>query len=382
MSLKNLSLYDFRNYTDRHFEFDEKVVFYGQNGRGKTNILESISVLSVGKSWRETSGKDLILNEAESAMIRGKMNDENHYQVQIQPRSRSFTKNEKKISLKQHFGQIPTLLFAPEHLGLFSGTKSGRQRYFDRFLAQTSHSYRDNLMRCERARKQKNAILKSITSPKEKGGHEHEKLFSMQSERTGDDIDHASRGISRTNINVQLHPWNEILAQTIPLIWNERQDFIQKLNPILQTELNKISGNSDSINMKLESPEEFEPTSEGILDYFEKNEWREIAAKRSLLGPQRDDFVFYLRDKPISSSASRGEERSVLLALLSAKKKILQTVLKDSPILLLDDVFSELDSDRQTHLEQICEGSQVFFTTTHAEHFANFFGEVQRVEIV
>ncbi len=349
--INSLSLFDFRNYDQKHFEFKKKVVFWGNNGKGKTNILEAISILSVGKSWRETKGTDLILNGQESSLIQAKVAGENAFKIKISPHSRTFERNEKKIPLKNHFGTIPSLLFVPEHLELFAGTKSNRQKYFDRFLTQISPTYRDNLLRANRARKQKNTILKSF------------------------------REQTNPYIYEEISPWNKILSETIPLIWNDRQNFIKKINPQLQKELKKISGTDNPIQISLKTPEKFDPTPNGVLEFFKKHKTRETSAQKTLLGPHRDDFEFSLREKPILSSASRGEIRSVLLALLSTKKQILAEKNSQQPILLLDDVFSELDTHRQTHLEQICEESQVFFTTTHDSHFGNFLGEVQKIEV-
>ena len=347
--IKSLCLRDFRSYTDRSFSFEDRVVFFGANGVGKTNVLEALSVLSVGKSWRETGGGDLIFGEGESALISAKIFDGDEFKVQVLPSVRAFFRNEKKVSLKRHFGRIPSLLFVPEHLGLFSGGKGGRQKYFDRFLAQISPVYRENLLKVERARRQKNALLKSV----------------REGEGSAADV-----GI-----------WNKILAEVIPLVWRERCGLLDRINVGLASELQKLSGVLEAVEIRLVSPEVFEPTEDGVLYFFEQNSGLELAAGRCLLGPSRDDFQFVFREKPILASASRGEERSVLLALLSVLKKILLERVGVNPILLLDDVFSELDASRQGHLEQICDGSQVFFTTTHASHFEGFLGDVQRVEI-
>ena len=290
--IHKLSLVDFRNYKEKHFEFTEKnVVFYGGNGKGKTNILEAISILSMGKSWRETAAEDLIREDSISGvgMIRADLDNKDSYTIKISPRSRSFQKNEKKISLKQHFGKIPTLLFVPEHLMLFSGSKRNRQRFFDRFLFQTSPQYRENLTKFNRALKQKNALLKQL-----------------------------NESSTRVEKNFQpglrlLHPWNEILADTIPPLVQVRRDFLKKLNPLLQKELKELSRSADSIEVQLEMAEVShleEITRETVLEFFTKHLNREQAAGKCLLGPHRDDFVFHYREKPILASASRGEERS------------------------------------------------------------------------
>jgi len=356
--IQKLSLFDFRNYEEKHFEFTEKnVVFYGGNGKGKTNILEAISILSMGKSWRETNAEDLIRSRDTypngNALIQATLEDGNLYEVKIAPRSRIFEKNEKKVSLRQHFGKIPTLLFVPEHLMLFSGTKRNRQRFFDRFLFQISPHYRENLTKFNRALKQKNALLKSFqldTYPKD----------------TYPDL---------------MAPWNEILADTVPPLVTAREEFLAELNPLLQKELQGLSRSSDSIEVGLEMAENIPPTKEAVLEFFTKNAAREQAAGKCLLGPHRDDFVFYYRDKPILASASRGEERSVMLAMLASQKHILKALGGPSPILLLDDVFSELDQSRQDYLENLCKESQIFFTTTHESHFKNFSHPVQKIDL-
>jgi len=359
MTLRTLTLHDFRNYTEQTFVFEKDiVVFVGGNGKGKTNILEAISILSVGKSWRETLSSDLIRNGEASAQIQGVTDSDDHFKIQIQPKSRTFARNDKKMTRKKFFGQIPTLLFAPEHLHLFAGAKRERQKFFDRVLSQLSPVYRENLSRADKATRQKNALLRSFGPEFELG----EECLSQV--RTQD-----------------LAPWNEILAEVIPDIWRERTAFLSSLAEPLQQQLSDISGSSDSITVRLHTPEIYEPTPEGVRDFFRHNFARECAARKSFLGPHRDDFVFTLRNRPLLSTASRGEERSVLLALLAAQKNCLSEQLGVAPILLLDDCFSELDADRQAALEKLCSGSQVFFTTTHGEHFAQFDGDVQVFEI-
>lgn len=349
MNLQSLTLHEFRNYTERTFEFDKNiVVFVGGNGRGKTNVLEAISVLSIGKSWRETVSTDLIQENASSAQIQAHLTTGDVFKIQIQPRSRTFARNDKKITRKKFFGQIPTLLFAPEHLSLFSGSKRERQKFFDRVLAQISPVYRENLSRADKATRQKNALLRNLN--------------------TESGLEDGFPGQVRT----QLQPWNEILSEVIPAIWKERTDFLKSISGEFQRQLMEISQSSDSVSISLDTPEVYEPTQQGVLDFFHQNFARECAARKSFLGPHRDDFVFTLRNRPLTATASRGEERSVLLALLASQKKVLAKEFGEPPILLLDDCFSELDAVRQAALQKLCKDSQVFFTTTHDEHFASF----------
>ena len=165
-----------------------------------------------------------------------------------------------------------------------------------------------------------------------------------------------------------------------------REIFLAELEPLLQTELSKISGNNDEIRVFLTRggyKEEIPPSREKNLGGkdFSLDFSREIYAKRCLFSPTRDDFTFFYRGQPLMNTVSRGEVRSVLLALLSAQKQYFFAKTRKMPILLLDDCFSELDDNRQQGLERLCEDTQAFFTTTHAEHFAGFSGEVQKIEI-
>ncbi|MCK5460731.1 DNA replication/repair protein RecF [Candidatus Gracilibacteria bacterium] len=351
MQLKTLSLFDFRNHREKRFEFGEQnIVFFGNNGKGKTNILEAISVLSVGKSWREKQPVDLIRKGESSAKIMGNMED-NAYQVLIEEKNRTIFRNEKKVSLKSHIGAISTLLFCPEFLGLFSGNKRERQKFFDRFLFQISPNYRENLTRANQAHKQKTRLLR--------------------------------QGFERVVSWDEIHPWNTILSETVPKVVSERESFVKDINPIFQEEFSKISGTSqDSVEIKLELKEEVSSNQKSCIEWLETNFNRECAAQKNFISPLRDDFSFFIRSQPILQTASRGEERSVLLALLSAKKHFLNHKMGVSPILLLDDVFSELDDNRQKQLETLCEGSQAFITTTHQEHFDRFSSPIQKFEIL
>ncbi len=350
IQIKELTCYDFRNHKYKKLHFKENVIiFWGNNGQGKTNLLEALSVISSGKSWRETSGVDLIKNNQNSAKIEVTFNNDS-YTTLIEPRKRQFFKNEKKISLKSHLGNIPTLLFCPEHLNLFRGTKSNRLKFFDRFLKQIFPRYNKYLLRANKAHKQKTACLK------------------MHKDQPG-------------MLKSLILPWNKILSETIPQIIKTRNIFLKKLSPILQSELFNISKKKDTINIEFQQSQDFIPSTEGVLSFFEKDFPRELITCRNFITPNSGDIVFSLRSQNITKTASRGEERSVLLSLLSAKKKYLKDKHNIIPILLLDDVFSELDDNRQKHLQLICQDTQVFFTTTHKEHFRNFDKKAQSIEI-
>lgn len=370
--LKKIVLHNFRNYSSQKLNFTaDKVVFVGDNGRGKTNLLEAISVLSVGKSWREVSGTssnfgklelktracNLIQSEflGEAALIELENSNNDLYQVQIFNNKRVFLKNRKKIPRKKCIGEIPTLLFVPEHLEVFAGPKRERQRFFDRFLCQIFPQYKDLLTQTLKVVKQKNTIFREV--------------------------------LSEGELKTQLDPWNKILQKNIPQIWKFRENFLKELEPLLQSELLKISGNNDEINIFLtrsgmeENEKQVRTPPSSNLYEFELVFKKELKARKSLFSPTRDDFTFYYREQPIMNTVSRGEIRSVLLSLLSAKKQYFYSKTGKMPILLLDDCFSELDDNRQKGLERLCEGTQAFFTTTHEKHFSRFEEDVQKIKI-
>ncbi|PID70425.1 hypothetical protein CSB37_01920 [bacterium DOLZORAL124_38_8] len=346
--IQSIFLSNFRNHTQKQFQFTtDKVVFWGKNGHGKTNILEALCILSSGKSWRETAAQDLIEHHQTSALIKAQTN-QNEYKILIEPRVRKLERNEKKLSFAKHIGQIPSLLFAPEHLLLFHGTKTLRQKFFDRFFCQLSPEYQRLLRETNRAHKHKISVLKS-----------REDWFEIKKS--------------------DVEPWNKILAKNIPIIWEMRTNWLQQINQILPTELQHISQKNEPLTIQLTSPETFDPTESGVLHFFDRHFERERASQKNLLAPSRDDFSFTYRHKPLTATASRGEERSILLSLLSAQKQVFFNTTHKYPILLLDDVFSELDSTRQTQLEHICAHTQTFFTTTHKSHFKSFQSPVQEI---
>lgn len=345
--IKHLELFDWRSYSHIDLNFDQKnIVFYGPNGKGKTNILEAISLLALGKSWRTSKNAPCILQTADSAKITGKVNHDT-YSLILQPRSKKLSKNTKVIPLKKHIGNIPVLIFAPEQLTLFSGPKADRQRFFDRFLCQMSPQYYEALSLFDKALKQRNRLLK-------------EEFVS----------------------EAELAPWETILSKNIPIITRHRDELCKTFTPLLQQSYQELAGNHRDLNLKLKNEFIDQLLQEDhVRNLFHQIRPREIAARRTLVGSHRDDYLFSFNKTPLTECASRGEQRSVLLSLLSAQKDKLVEATGKYPILLLDDVFSELDQERQKQLEKLCESSQIFFTTTHKEHFEGFEEDLQMIDI-
>jgi DNA replication and repair protein RecF len=352
VKISQLTLQDFRSHEKLHWKFSaEKIIFLGRNGIGKTNILEALNILSIGRSWRTKNNENLINNslkkisqENNSALISVLTDDEIKYETIITARSKKLTRNDKNKTFKSHLGSLPTLLFTPELLHIFRENKANKQAFFDRFLLQIDPEYLNALQKLNLLSKEKNTLFRTAR---------------QQDLRLEDIAD-------------QLEVFNEMLCEVAPVIWEKRHKLCKSINQYLPTLWQEISAEKSDPNIILKNKYEFsweKNECKQKLQEMMKLEWQ---AGRNLFNPQRDDFVFTLRGQDLLDTASRGETRSALLCILIAQKKILQEQKEQSPILLLDDCFSELDSFHQQQLSSLTDGIQTFFTTTHREHFANF----------
>lgn len=351
--LESLALYQFRNHGDIQFDFElPHVAFIAPNGQGKTNLLEAIYVLSTGKSWRDVKTVETIQQGCVEASIQATINTDK-YQLLLHGATKQLERNGKKRPFKDHLGSIPTILFCPEHIRLFSGSKDERVRFFDRFLCQVDPMYATTLALCQRAHRHKTATLRQL------------------------DPDLLSWDL----IQDQLRPWNEILAQNLPTVWQYRQTTLEQLQPGLIQAHSQVAGKNEDLQIQIQSAEDCKADYESVLEFFTTQQRREVYARKNLLAPQRDDYLFLYRQTPLTKTASRGEERSILLALLRAQLELMQARLSVKPILLLDDVFSELDADRQGYLQRFCSKYQTFFTTTHVDHVDRFKEEIQIIKL-
>ncbi len=348
--IHQLTLRDFRSYHDRTFTFTgPATVIIGPNGQGKTNLLEALELFSVGKSWRTTTTRQLIAHQAESAQLTLSTQVGDTYGLTLTPRTRRLTRHGKARPWRQHLGQLPTLVFAPEFLHLFRADTTTRQRYFDRILVQTSPLYATALTQFQRALRHRNALLRADIPP----------------------------------TPADLHPWCTLLSQHGPTLHLARQSLATSLTPLLATAYAQCAGTATpaSVSISNDLPPAVLTDSTALLTHLQTHAPRDIAARRTLTGPHRDQWLAHLRDHPLHATASRGELRTFFLSLLTALRATLTQHLSHPPVLLLDDVFSELDTHRQAQLQQLCHGTQTFFTTTHASHCAGFATSPQIIDI-
>lgn len=340
MKVKSITLKNFRNHRDLFLEFkDDFVVFYGPNATGKTNLMESIYFLSLFKSFRDASNylfSKGTFNLQIAAII--EKNDEDHlFEIFMENRGKIFA-NFKLDGVRKTKGQMESFLaaviFDPTAVDLLSKSPDQRRRYLNVVLSQKSPRYMEDLYNYKKIITQKNQLLSYIRQGK------------------------ASPS--------DLQAWNEQQALFGTEIIMERKEYMNYLNQALSEVYAAVSGFSRPIEAVYETVQGDNKAS--VLGNFKKMlfdyQQREIATANSLIGPHRDDFTLKSEGLYLAPFSSRGELRSQVLALKILELEYL-TKNGDRPILLLDDVLSELDEDRRTFLLKYLKGRfQTFITST------------------
>lgn len=344
MRLLSLVLEHFRNYSSQTIELSESDIqlFVGQNGMGKTNILEAVSLLSITKSCRGKDDVDMVEWDKGHYRISGRVRSDSGLESkmeivsEIAPRKRkaSFI-NDVRTPLGSYVGALPTVAFMPEDLLLFSGAPAERRRFFDQLLSQVSPSYLENLSLCQKITQQRNALLKRVAA--------------------GQD-DRSALGI-----------WDLELAAKASVVTLARLELVETLNLALLEEIHSLGEAWGSAEIRYERK-----TTERTVDALKReiqevlliNRERDILLQSTSVGPHREDWQVYRDDRSIPSFASRGQERVAVLALLLLEVSYLELRRAEKPVILLDDAFSELDDRHQGTLLDAFKGYQVLMTST------------------
>ncbi len=341
MFVKSLELKNFRNYDDLSIIFDEdNNILFGDNAQGKTNTLEAIYVCGTTKSHKGCKDKELIKigeNESHIRLIVNKNGIDRKIDMHLR-------KNKTKgvaidgIPIKKSIelcGLINIIFFSPENLNIIKNGPSERRRYIDMELCQIDKFYVDNLYKYNKIISQRNNLLKQIN-------------------------------VDRKQMET-LSVWDEQLIDYGKKIISRRLDFINELNVIVNMIHKNLSGNIENLTLC------YEPNVN--VDNFEEklfiNRERDIILKSTSCGPHRDDVGFLINDIDVRKYGSQGQQRTAALSLNLAEIELVKKKINDNPILLLDDVLSELDRNRQTYLLNSLEGIQTIITCTGLEEFIN-----------
>ena len=345
MKLTNLQLQNFRNYESVQLEFTDGVhVFIGENAQGKTNLMESIYALAMTKSHRTINDKELIGWNKEFATIKGtveKTATKTNLELQFSKKGKIAKVNyleQKRLS--SYLGNLNVILFAPENLTLVKGSPQNRRKFVDMELGQMSSLYLYDLVEYNRVLKQRNTYLKQLAIKKKQPDEYLEVLSEMLSELASKIVFH------------RLDFMKQLEALAIP-IHDQLSLGREKFSVSYQATIPLEDGLTPS-QMK-----------EIYMNQFKKNQTREADQATTLIGPHRDDLIFYLNEIPVQTYGSQGQQRSTVLSLKLAEIELMKLSTGEYPLLLLDDVLSELDDDRQTHLIKAIENKvQTFITTT------------------
>lgn len=345
MKLTNLQLQNFRNYESVQLEFTDGVhVFIGENAQGKTNLMESIYALAMTKSHRTTNDKELIGWNKEFATIKGtveKTATKTNLELQFSKKGKIAKVNyleQKRLS--SYLGNLNVILFAPENLTLVKGSPQNRRKFVDMELGQMSSLYLYDLVEYNRVLKQRNTYLKQLA-------------------------------IKKKQPDEYLDVLSEMLSELASKIVFHRLDFMKQLEALAIPIHDQLSLSREKFSVSYQATIPLEDgltpsqMKEIYIDQFKKNQTREADQATTLIGPHRDDLIFYLNEVPVQTYGSQGQQRSTVLSLKLAEIELMKLSTGEYPLLLLDDVLSELDDDRQTHLIKAIENKvQTFITTT------------------
>ena len=346
MQLTNLSLQNFRTYRKENIVFSPATtLIVGENTAGKTNILEAISLCSVGKSFRAKRDSDVVLWGSDIGRIKVKgTSAQGEFLLELVVTTGSI--NGQKAPIKKYLvntiprrqidfiGNFRSVLFSPGDLELVTDSPSLRREYLNTVLVQVDREYRRNLQSYERGLRQRNSLLDRIN------------------EGT------ASRS--------QLLFWNQLLIKTGASITDVRRKFIEYMN---------ASKLSDLSYQLVYDPSIISESS------FEEYKDEEVAAKSTLVGPQRDDFSFFKKEIDVSRFGSRGEQRLAVLWLKLSELAFIENETGERPVLLLDDIFSELD-DKSRQLVLEATGKQQTIITSAEEDVVGLVRELPHSQII
>ena len=349
MIIKSIELKNFRNYDTLHMELDPKTnILYGNNAQGKTNILEALYLSGTTKSHKGSKDKELIKFQQEEGHIRCNVEKSGmNYRIDMHLRknkSKGIAINGIPIRrASELFGILNIIFFSPEDLDIIKRGPSERRRFTDLELCQLDKVYLHNLGNYNKTLNQRNKLLKNL---------------------------YAGSDLSDT-----LPVWDMQLVNYAKEIIRLREAFIQELSGIAAGVHEKLSGGLEQLEVK------YEPnvTAQEMEQKLSENLERDIRQKLTSVGPHRDDICFLVNGVDIRKYGSQGQQRTSALSLKLAEIQLVRKRIQDMPVLLLDDVLSELDSNRQNYLLNTIGDLQTVITCIGLDEFINNRFEINKI---
>ena len=342
MQIKNLTLKNFRNYADENFEFTEGLnVLYGKNAQGKTNCAEAVFYLCTGVSPRARREKQLIMHGKQRADISatacGRYGDEN-IAATIFENGREIRINGNRIARNADLlGNIFSIFFSPSELRLIQDGPDERRRFLNISISQLSKPYYTALLRYNKILEQRNNLLKDRDT-----------------------------GLIYDTLPV----WDEQLAKYAAIVVRHRADYIARLAPVAEEEHYRLTDGAEKLVVHPEKryDGDDEELKEQLFEELQRNYERDVRMGYTSIGPHRDDLDFLINGQDAKNFASQGQTRTAALSVKLAEMEIFKQLSGEYPVLILDDVMSELDLPRRKKLvERVLYGRQTILTCTHAE---------------
>lgn len=350
MHLKNISVLNFKNYKEATLDLHSNVnCFVGNNGGGKTNLLDAIFYLSFSKSYFNPSDSQIIGHEEPFMVIQGDFHrldqNESIYCGIKRGQKKQFKRNKKDYTrISDHIGLLPLVMISPSDSSLILDGSDVRRRFLDLIISQYDRPYLEHVMQYNKAIAQRNRLLK--------------KFAEIRS------FDEDSLAI-----------WDEQLIHHGQKVYDGRKYFIENFIPIFQKYYTFIAENNELVHLDYVSQLNDSNFQEGLLA-ARNNDRR---ANYSTVGVHKDDLEFSINGFPIKKFGSQGQQKTYLLALKLAQAEYIQKIVSIPPILLLDDIYDKLDDKRVAKLMEIVSSNdfgQIFITDTHEKRLSNIFKEL------
>lgn len=349
MIIKSIELQNFRNYEDLNISFDEGTnIFYGDNAQGKTNILEAAYLSGTTKSHKCSKDKEMIrFGEQESHIRTVVVKKDKEYQIDMHlknNRSKGIAINKVPIKkASELFGILNMVFFSPEDLNIIKNGPAERRRFLDSELCQLDKIYLSDLTTYNKILNQRNKLLKDM--------------------------------VYRPDLKDTLPVWDMQLVETGRKIIRRRKQFVDELNEIVHDIHYRISGEKEDLLLQ------YEPSIEDIFfeDELFRVKERDMRQCMTSVGPHRDDLLFSIGEVDIRKFGSQGQQRTSALSLKLSEIELVKRSIHDTPVLLLDDVLSELDSNRQNYLLNSIYDTQTLITCTGLDEFVKNRFQINKI---
>lgn len=371
MKINSIILENFRNYKNLELDFDpSRNIIIGENAQGKTNLIEAIYLTAFARSFRTSNSSELIKFGERSGRVSSYINSEDidkNINIVIRSDGKKMIKKDGKLIRRttELLNNVVVIIFSPDDLRIIKDSPERRRSFINRELSQMRPRYYDLLRRYNEALREKNALLKGYFNIKKKTFSRADNI-SLNDVKAGSSQEKSPYDNSRKYNEEMLDIYDRQLADSGYEIIRFRKEFTAMLSAEAGEIMNKISGGREELKIEYRTACDYVTGTEGreiLYSQIWHNRDRDIYSGYATLGPHRDDLDFYINGRDARKYGSQGQQRTIALSLKLAEIRIARQMLDEAPVLLLDDVLSELDLDRQRFLVSEIDDVQLFITS-------------------